>query len=133
MQCGSTADASGHECVMSGAQHRFWCKPILFLLATRVTQERSPLTSAMPRVKVSAFPRLHEENFYGHTKRTDLKWQNKVIYPLVKDAQPAGKTSRTDTNVEDSPHVKHDDIQCKTEETITLWTDFQPNITSKNC
>ena len=64
MQCGSIADASGHECVMPGAKHRFWCKPILFLLANRVlnaspvgeglrktTQERSPLTNAMPRVR----------------------------------------------------------------------------------
>ena len=99
MQCGSIADASGHECVMPGAKHRFWCKPILFLLATRVlnaspvgeglrktTQERSPLTNAMPRVKASASPRLHVETIYGHTQRTDLKWEKKVIYPLVRGA-----------------------------------------------
>ena len=86
MQCGSIADASGHECVMPGAKHRFWCKPILFLLATRVlnaspvgeglrktTQERSPLTNAMPRVKASASPRLHVETIYGHTQRTDFQ------------------------------------------------------------
>ena len=104
MQCGSIADASGNECVMPGAKHRFWCKPILFLLATRVlnaspvgeglrktTQERSPLTNAMPRVKTSASPRLHVETIYGHTQRTDLKWQKKVIYPLVRDAQACKK------------------------------------------
>ena len=55
----STADASRHECGMPGAKHHFWCKPILFLLATRVLnaspmgeglrktiQDRSPPTSA---------------------------------------------------------------------------------------
>ena len=61
MQCGSIADASGHECVMPGAKHRFWCK-------------RSPLTNAMPPVKASASPRLHVETIYGHhPRRTDLK------------------------------------------------------------
>ena len=104
MQCSSIADASGHECVMPGAKPRFWCKPILFLLATRVlnaspvgeglrktTQERSYLTSAMPLVKASVSPRLHVETIYGHTQRTDLKWQKKVIYPLVRDAQACKK------------------------------------------
>ena len=112
MQCGSIADASGHECVMPGAKHRFWCKPILFLLATRVlnaspvgeglrktTQERSPLTNAMPRVKTSASPRLHVETIYGHTQRTDLKCEKKVIYPLVKDAQACRKDILKDTNI----------------------------------
>ena len=104
MQCGSTADASGHECVMPGAKHCFWCKSILFLLATRVlnaspvgeglrktTQERSSLTSAMPCVKEIASPELHVEASYGHTQRTDLKRQKKVIYPLVRDAQACKK------------------------------------------
>ena len=104
MQCGSIADASGHECVMLGAKHRFWCKPILLLLATRVlnaspvgeglrttTQERSPLTSAMARVKASASLRLHVETIYGHTRRAGLKCEKKVIYPLVKDAEACQK------------------------------------------
>ena len=113
MHCGSTADASGHECVMPGAKHRFLCKPMLFLLATRVlnaspvgeglrktTQKCSPRTSAMPRVKASASPRLHVETIYGHTQRTDLKWEKKVIYPLVRDAQACKKKqSRMDTNI----------------------------------
>ena len=77
---------------------------MLFLLATRVlnaspvgeglrktTQECSPLTSAMPRVKARASPRLHVDTVYGHTQRTDLKWQKKVIYPLVRDAQACKK------------------------------------------
>ena len=75
-----------------------------FLLATRVlnaspvgeglrktAQELSPLTSAMPRVKASASPRLHVEAIYAHTQRTDLKWQKKVIYPLVRDARACKK------------------------------------------
>ena len=118
---------------MPGAKHRYWYKPILFLLATRVlnvspvgeglrttTLERSPLTSAMPRAKATASPRLHVETIYGHTQRTDLKWQKKVIYRLVTDAQ----TSRMDTNVKDSPHLKHDDIQCKPQVTNTSRTEF---------
>ena len=87
MQCGSIADASGHECVMPGAKHRFWCK-------------RSPLTNAMPPVKASASPRLHVETIYGHTQRTDLKWEKKVICPWVRDAQACKEEkSRMDTNV----------------------------------
>ena len=112
MQCGSIADASGNECVMPGAKHRFWCKPIFFLLATRVldaspvgeglwntTRERSPLTNAMPRVKASASPRLHVETIYGHTQRKELKYEKKVIYPLVKDAQACQKDVSKDTNI----------------------------------
>ena len=45
----------------------------------------------MPRVEASASTRLHVETIYGHTQRTDLKWQKKVIYPLVKDAQARKK------------------------------------------
>ena len=86
MQCGSIADASGHECVMPGAKHRFWCK-------------RSPLTNAMPPVKASASPRLHVETIYGHTQRTELKYEKKVIYPLVKDAQACQKDVSKDTNI----------------------------------
>ena len=45
----------------------------------------------MPRVEASASTRLHVETMYGHTQRTDLKWQKKVIYPLVRDAQACKK------------------------------------------
>ena len=63
------------------------------------TQERSPLNNAMPRVKASASPRLHVETIYGHTQRTDLKREKKVIYPLVKDAQACQKDVSKDTNI----------------------------------
>ena len=135
MQCGSIADASGHEYVMLGAKHRFWCKPILFLLATRVlnaspvgeglrktTQERSPRPNAMPRVKASASPRLHVETIYGHTQRTDLKWQKKVIYPLIRDAQACKKDVANGYQYKNSQHLEHDEMQCKTEVTNTLRT-----------
>ena len=49
------------------------------------------LTNAMPRVKASASPRLHVETVYGHTERTELKYEKKVIYPLVRDAQACNK------------------------------------------
>ena len=88
MQCGSIADASGHECVMPGAKHRFWCK-------------RSPLTNAMPPVKASASPRLHVETIYGHTQPTELevRRESNLIYPLVKDAQACQKDVSKDTNM----------------------------------
>ena len=85
----------------------------LFFLATRVsnaspvgeglrktTQERSSLTSAMPCVKEIASPKLHVEASYGHTQRTDLRWEKKVICPRVRDAQACKEEkSRMDTNV----------------------------------
>ena len=38
--------------------------------------------------------------------------------------KPARKTFRMDTNVKDSPHLKRDDIQCKTQVTNTSRTEF---------
>ena len=132
---GSTADASGHECVMPGAKHRFWCKHILFLLATcvlkaspvgeglrKTTEERSPLTSALPCVKASASPRLHVETMYCHTQRTHLKWEKKVIYPLVRDAQACKKHISNGYQYKNSMHLEQDEMQCKTEVTNTLRT-----------
>ena len=90
----------------------------------KTTQERSPLTSAMPRVKASASPRLHVETIYGHTQRTDLKWQKKVVYPLVRDAQACKKDISNGYQYKKSKHLELDEMQCKTKVTNTLRTHF---------
>ena len=57
------------------------------------TEERSPLSTALPRAKASASRRLHVETMYCHSQRTHWKWAKKVICPLVKDAQDCQKKS----------------------------------------
>ena len=78
----------------------------------------------MPRVKARASPRLHVDTVYGHTQRTDLKWQKKVIYPLVKDAQDCKKDVSNGYQYENSKDLKQDELQCKTKEANTLRTEL---------
>jgi len=46
------------------------------------------------------------------------KWENKVIY------KPVRKMSELDTNIKIESILQHDGMQCKTEETNTLGTQF---------
>ena len=55
---------------------------------------------------------------------SDLEVGKKVIYRLVKDAQDCKKDISNGYQYENSMHLEHDDIQCRTEVTNTLRTRF---------
>ena len=88
------------------------------------TEERSPLSTALPRAKASASRRLHVETMYCHSQRTHWKWAKRVICPLVKDAQDCQKDVSNGYQYENSTHLEHDDAQCKTEVTNARRTRF---------
>ena len=71
----------------------------------QATEKSLPLASAMPRVKARAFLRLHVETMYCHTQRIHLKWEKKVIYPLVRGAEACKKDTSSGYQCRDSMHV----------------------------
>ena len=88
----------------------------------QATEKSLPLASAMPRVKARAFLRLHVETMYCHTQRIHLKWEKKVIYPLVRGAEACKKDTSSGYQYRNSMHVELGEMQCKTEVTNTLRT-----------
>ena len=102
--------ASGNECVMPGAKHRFWCKPIFFLLATRVL-DASPVGEGLGNTT-----RSHSTHGVEVRKESNL--------PVGQGCPSLPERCLEGYQYKNSMHLEHDEMQCKTEVTNTLRTKF---------
>ena len=54
----------------------------------------------------------------------ELKWGKRVIYPSVRETADCKKDVSNEYRHKKSTHLEHDEMQCKTEVTNTLRTEF---------